>query len=169
MASTNRKSDNKSAYSAIFLALLVFIVRVVGYLAGWPLFDWQTYFVFAHIFFLLVIVLIAVRPLSAVGSFAENAKAGARAASIYAISVTVLAAIYYGLINTGYFDAAQEQIISREIQSNPEAQAEQMKEGVKQFFSLGNYLVITLVGLIVPGMVYSLLMALLVKLFRKAQ
>lgn len=152
------KKDN-SISSAIGFALLVFIIKTILFLSGSEMSQWQPYFVFAHLFLIIVCIVFAIRKYIPGESFVDNLKKAVRAGGVYALVTALLVFVYYQFIDVHYFPEMQEKLLRDEILANPEVDTEKAREGINQFFSIFNYTTITLVGFLVAAIAYSLLAA----------
>lgn len=102
-------------------------------------------------------------------SFIDDAKDGLKAGAIYALLATSLVVIYYNFIDTDFFDQMQERIYARSAEEDAELSEAERREKIESFFNLSNWTLATLTGYMALAIVYSLLMALFMKVLRKVR
>ena len=102
-------------------------------------------------------------------SFIDDAKDGLKAGAIYALLATSLVVIYYNFIDTDFFDQMQQRIFERADTEDAELSEAERREKIESFFNLSNWTLATLTGYMALAIVYSLLMALFMKVLRKVR
>lgn len=102
-------------------------------------------------------------------SFIDDAKDGFKAGAMYAVLATLLVVIYYNFIDTAFFPEMQERIYQDQIGDESDLTEEEKREKIESFFNVSNWTLATMTGYLALAIVYSLLMALFMKVLRKVR
>lgn len=102
-------------------------------------------------------------------TFIDDAKDGFKAGAMYAVLATALVVIYYNFIDSTFFPEMQQRIFENSTGEENELTEDEQREKIESFFNLSNWTLATLTGYLALAIVYSLLMALFMKLLRKVR
>jgi len=163
-------------YPAILFAALYMIVRVVLFLSGMDD-DQYKYLVSLNLLFIVLAILLAMynnyKSGNEVVLFPDEMKVAMRTVSSYAIILTVFTFVYYSYIDEGFaqrkIDVFQYELEKEDYASLPDTEnplktlgltkeefVEREVEKAATFLSPFSQATLTLVGIMVAGMVYSL-------------
>jgi hypothetical protein len=150
----------------IYMLAASLFLKFLVYLNHWQLTSYERYTMFANIFIMLTGVFFAIRhyKLSRSGeisSFADDFKAGMRVAALYTLAMTAFVFIYYNYIDPNYFpEKLNTQLQLAEASGLDTRQVEQTGSVVLTPFFQST---VTLIGFMIMGMIYSALIAFLVR------
>jgi hypothetical protein len=147
---------------ALFFAFSAIILRLIAFFGGYINSQTGQYVIFMHLLFVLLSVFFAIRNIAPGNGtdrerLMDELKTGAKAGGLYAVISTAFVFIYFKLIDTTYFPAKREQLIAAQLKAGA-PDAEKVRQNVEGFFSIGNYTAVTLIGLVVVGLIYTLVL-----------
>lgn len=102
-------------------------------------------------------------------SFIDDAKDGLKAGAMYAVLATALVVVYYNFIDSAFFAEMQQRIYEDSMGEESDLSEEEKREKIESFFNLSNWTLATLTGYLALAIVYSLLMALFMRVLRKVR
>lgn len=168
-------------YSGIYLAIIYIIIRIVAFYMGVPDEDYR-YFVSVNLLFIVLAIAAAMyhnfRGSNEKVQFPDEMKVAMRAVSAYAIILTIFVFVFYKWIDPGFeqrkIDVFQYELEQTDYSLLPDMEnplivlglskeefIEREVEKAGKFLSPFAQSTLTLVGIMVVGIVYSLLMVFL--------
>ncbi len=102
-------------------------------------------------------------------SFIDDVKDGFKAGAVYAVLATVLVVFYYNFIDTAFFPEMQERIYQEQLGAESDLTEAEKREKIESFFNVSNWTLATMTGYLALAIVYSLLMALFMKVLRRVR
>lgn len=142
---------------AVSSALVAIIARMTYFLVLSPDEDWDMYVRFFYLLLFLLALFLGLRaekidqPKSL---FTTDIKTGMKITSVFAIIITGFTFLYYKWINPAYF----EDKIQTALDASSPDQLENTKRWVELIFSAFSHSTLTLVGVIVIGFIYTVVL-----------
>jgi len=146
---------------AIGSALLAIAAKLTYYFVFAPDEQLDLYVRFFYLLALLLALFFGMREAklrSQGSSFAEDVKAGMKAVSVFALLLSAFTWVYYKLINPGFFTARIKQTVDM-AQENGQSNIDKIRETAEFIFNPFIHTTITLFGLMVLGLFYTLILA----------
>ena len=130
---------------------------------------------FSHLMLIMIGTFFGVRAVDPGASDSDTKiqlKSGMRVAGLYALIVCAFLVVYYEFINPNYFQSLIEskmEAVSNYKLTHPEVDIENERKTAELFLSTKFQVTITLFGLVISGVIYSLLITFFLKKLSKFQ
>lgn len=148
---------------ALAAAALALAAKLIYFFAFAPNEEFDLYVRFFYLLALLLALFFGLRlykSLNRESSFAGDVKTGMKIASVFALIVSAFTWTYYKLINPGFFAERIQRAVGA-VQTGDPGQAENVRKTAEFIFNPFTHSTITLFGLMVLGLFYTLILVLI--------
>lgn len=148
---------------AMAAAVIAIAAKLTYFFAFVPNEEFDLYVRFFYLLALLLALFFSVHGYKSrhrESSFADDVKTGMKSTSVFALIVSAFTWIYYKLINPGFFAERIERAVAA-TQSGDAGQVENVRKTAEFIFNPFTHSTITLFGLMVLGLFYTLILVLI--------
>ena len=148
---------------ALLFSVSAMLIRLALFFTETSLANLNKHILLLHMLFILVAVVLNIffgktGAKSSDSLVLQNIQKGLAAAIPYAVLTAIFAALYFNYIDPEGFFGRRQDLIDTQIANAPEgADIEAFANKIKDSFTIFNYTTITLIGLMLAGVLYSVI------------